>query len=295
MEQKEIIGFIGLGIMGKPMARNLARAGYPLVLHTRTPSNAQALLAEGAVWAQNPKEVAQQSDVIILMLSDTEAVAQVVLGREGVFEGAHSGILLVDMGTTSPRLARQLAAAGESRGIAVLDAPVSGGQVGAENATLSIMVGGAPDAFERAMPIFRVLGPNVIHVGDAGAGQITKACNQVVVGLTIEAVAEAMALASKAGVDPVRVRQALLGGFAASRVLELHGQRMIEGNFKPGGRVRTHHKDLSIAIELAEECGAQVPITRKVDRMFQDLIDQGYGDDDHSSLYGLFTGRRSAM
>lgn len=290
MDQREIIGFIGLGIMGRPMARNLARAGHPLVLHTRTPSTAQALLAEGAVWAQNPKQVGQQSDVVILMLSNSEAVAQVVLGPEGVFEGARAGMLLVDMGTTSPRLARQLAAAGESRGVAVLDAPVSGGQVGAENATLSIMVGGALDAFERALPIFRVLGPNVIYVGDAGAGQITKACNQVVVGLTIEAVAEAMALASKSGVDPARVRQALLGGFAASRVLELHGQRMIEGNFKPGGRVRTHHKDLSIAIELAEEFGAHLPITGEVDRMFRQLMDQGYGDDDHSSLYRLFTG-----
>lgn len=290
MQQEETIGFIGLGIMGKPMARNLKRAGYPLVLHTRTASSAQVLLAEGAVWAKSPKEVARHSDIIILMLTDSEAVAQVTLGPEGVFEGARPGSLLIDMGTTSPRLARQLATAGESRGIAVLDAPVSGGQIGAENATLSIMVGGSQQAFERALPILRVMGPNVIHVGEAGAGQITKACNQVIVGLTIEAVAEAMALASKAGVEPARVRQALLGGFAASRVLELHGQRMIEGNFKPGGRVRTHHKDLSIAIELAEEYGATVPVTRKVDDLFQELMRQGHGDDDHSALYRLFTG-----
>lgn len=287
MEFKPTIGFIGIGIMGRPMARNLQRAGYPLVVSTRTRGTAEALLADGARWSDAPNEVAQQSEIVILMLPDPQTVEQVALGANGVLEGARAGTVVIDMGTTRPQLARQMAQVGQARGVDVLDAPVSGGEVGAQNATLSIMVGGSAAAFARVLPILQVLGSRVIHVGDAGAGQIAKACNQVVVGLTIQAVAEALAVAQRAGVDVVRVRDALLGGFAASRVLELHGQRMIQGNFKAGARVRTHHKDLQIALELAEDCGVTLPITRQVDEMFEQLIRAGFGDDDHAALYRI--------
>ena len=285
MHPKEKIGFIGLGIMGQPMARNLLRAGYSLVLFTRTRARAEELLRAGAEWAESANQIAEECNTIILMLPDSQTVEQVTLE---IFETAHPGTLIVDMGTTSPIVAQRLAVAAEAKGIEMLDAPVSGGQVGAENATLSIMVGGKPESFDRALPILQVLGANVTRIGDAGAGQVAKACNQIIVGLTIEAVAEALALATKAGVDPVRVRQALLGGFASSRILELHGQRMLDRNFIPGARVRTHHKDLQIALDLANESGAMLPITRQVDDLFQDLVARGYGDDDHSALLRLF-------
>ncbi|MBI4787629.1 MAG: NAD(P)-dependent oxidoreductase [Chloroflexi bacterium] len=285
MPPTKTIGVIGLGIMGQPIARNLLRAGHPLIVFTRTRASAEQLLHAGAEWAEGPAQVAQKCRTIILMLPDPPAVEQVALE---ILASASPGTLVIDMGTTTPNLSRRLAELGAAKGVEVLDAPVSGGQVGAEKATLSIMVGGKPEAFERALPILRVLGSNVTRVGDAGAGQIAKACNQIIVGLTIEAVAEALALATKAGVDPARVRQALLGGFAASRILELHGQRMLDRNYVPGARVRTHHKDLQIALDIASQSGAAVPITWQVDEFFQQLIAQGYGDDDHSALLRRF-------
>ncbi|MDE3091293.1 MAG: NAD-binding protein, partial [Chloroflexota bacterium] len=196
-------------------------------------------------------------------------------------------MLLIDMGTSSPVLARRLARDAEARGIDMLDAPVSGGDVGATNATLSIMVGGAERAFNRALPILQAMGKNIVHSGGAGAGQITKAANQIVVGLTIEAISEALVLAARAGVDPAKVRQALLGGFAQSRVLEVHGQRILDRNFKPGARVQTHQKDLGIALALGKEYAVPLPVTAQVYEMFDSMLAGGHGNLDHSSLVML--------
>lgn len=285
----DTIGFIGLGVMGKPMARNLLHAGFPLVVHNRSRGAVDELVKEGARAATSPKDVAAQSDIVITMLPDSPDVELVVAGANGVFDGARREMLLIDMGTSSPVLARKLARDAAARGIAMLDAPVSGGDVGALNATLSIMVGGSEHAFNRALPVFQALGnaERIVHVGDAGAGQIAKAANQIIVGLTIEAISEALVLAAKAGVDPAKVRQALLGGFAQSRVLEVHGQRILDRNFKPGARVKTHHKDLSIALALGSEYAVPLPVTARVDEMFGALLAAGQGDLDHSSLVML--------
>ncbi len=278
------IGFIGLGVMGKPMAHNLIKAGYPLIVNTRTRAKADDLLRAGATWADTPKQIAAQSQVVITMLPDTPDVEHVITDKDGVLEGARPGLLLIDMSTISPIVTRKLARSARARGIEMLDAPVSGGEIGAINATLSIMVGGTESAFNRAQPVLQVLGKNIVHIGDSGAGQIAKAANQIVVGLTIEAVSEALVLAKKAGVDPAKVRQALLGGFAQSRVLDAHGQRMLERNFKAGARIRTHHKDLNIALALGKEFDVPLPVTEKVDSMLGEMLTVGKGDLDHSSL-----------
>ncbi len=280
----DTIGFIGLGVMGKPMAHNLIKAGYPLIVNTRTRGKADDLLRAGATWADTPKQIAAQSQVVITMLPDTPDVEHVITGKDGVLEGARPGLLLIDMSTISPIVTRKLAQSVRARGIEMLDAPVSGGEIGAINATLSIMVGGTESAFNRAQPVLQVLGKNIVHIGDSGAGQIAKAANQIVVGLTIEAVSEALVLAKKAGVDPAKVRQALLGGFAQSRVLDAHGQRMLERNFKAGARIRTHHKDLNIALALGKEFDVPLPVTEKVDSMLGEMFAAGKGDLDHSSL-----------
>ena len=249
------IGFIGLGIMGKPMARNLIKAGYPLVVHNRSRAAVDELSKEGAQPAANSREVAAASEIVITMLPDSPDVELVYAGENGVFAGAKAGILLIDMSSISPIVARKLAADAQKRGMDMLDAPVSGGEAGAISATLSIMIGGKPLAVERAMPIFQALGKNIVHVGDVGAGQVTKAANQMVVGTTIAIVSEALVLAAKAGVDPSKVRQALLGGFAQSKILEAHGQRMLDRNFKPGFRIRLHEKDMKIALSTGSEYG----------------------------------------
>lgn len=286
----ETIGFIGLGTMGKPMARNLMKAGFPLVVHNRSRGAVDELAKEGARPASSPKDVAAQSDIVITMLPDSPDVELVIAGKDGVFEGARRGMLVIDMSTSPPALARRIARDAEARGIDALDAPVSGGDVGAANATLSIMVGGKESAFQRARPVLAALGKNIVYIGDAGAGQITKAANQIVVGLTIEAISEALVLAAKAGVDPAKVRQALLGGFAQSRVLDVHGQRILDRDFKPGARVKTHHKDLGIALELGKEYTVPLPITAQVHEMFTALLAAGQGDLDHSGLVTLIEG-----
>ena len=282
-----IIGFIGLGIMGKPMARNLIKAGYPLVVHNRSRAAVNELEKEGAQAAGSPREVAERSEVVITMLPDSPDVEQVVAGDRGVFQGAKPGTLLIDMSTISPVVARRLAAEAERRKLEMLDAPVSGGEAGAISATLSIMIGGKSSATERAMPIFQVLGKNIVHIGDAGAGQIAKAANQVVVGLTIAAVSEALVLSAKAGVDPAKVRQVLLGGFAQSRILDAHGQKMLERNFKPGFRIRLHEKDLSIALATGREYGVPLLLTAVVDQMMNTMKATGKGDLDHAGLVTL--------
>lgn len=281
------IGFIGLGIMGKPMARNLMKAGYPLVVHNRSQGAVEELSREGAKRASSPQETAAQSEVLITMLPDSPDVEQVLAGEHGAFGGIRSGALLIDMSTISPVVARRLAKDAGAKGVSMLDAPVSGGEAGAINATLSIMVGGSAEAFERALPIFQAMGKNIVHIGEAGAGQVTKAANQVVVGLTIAAVGEALVLASKAGVNPAKVRQALLGGFAQSRILDAHGQKMLDRNFKPGFRIRLHEKDLSIALAAGKEYGVPLMLTAIVDQMMNSMKANGKGDLDHAGLVTL--------
>ena len=281
---KPIIGFIGLGIMGKPMARNLLKGGYALVVHSRSRSPVEELGGEGAEIAASPQEVAARTQVVITMLPDSPDVEQVYAGERGVFAGAGPGTLLIDMSSISPVVARELALEAKRRGLDMLDAPVSGGEAGAIGATLSIMIGGEASAVERALPIFQLLGKNIVHVGNAGAGQVTKAANQIVVGVTIAAVSEALVLATKAGVDPAKVRQVLLGGFAQSRVLDAHGQRMLEHNFRPGFRVRLHEKDLNIALAAGGEYGVPLMVTGIVAQMMTAMRSMGRGDLDHSGL-----------
>jgi 2-hydroxy-3-oxopropionate reductase len=279
-----IIGFIGLGIMGKPMARNLLKAGYPLVVHNRSRGVVEELSKEGAQAAASSQEVAARSEVVLTMLPDSPDVEVVYAGDNGVFTGAKAGMLLIDMSSISPIVSRKLAQEAEKRGIDMLDAPVSGGEAGAVSATLSIMIGGKTSAVERAMPIFQVLGKNIVHVGDAGAGQVTKAANQMVVGTTIAIIGEALVLAKKAGVDPAKVRQALLGGFAQSKILEAHGQKMLDRNFKPGFRIRLHEKDMKIALATGSEYGVPLVVTSQVGQMMTAMKSMGNGDLDHSGL-----------
>jgi len=281
---KPIIGFIGLGIMGKPMARNLLKGGYALVVHSRSRPPVEELGGEGAEIAASPQEVAARTQVVITMLPDSPDVEQVYAGERGVFAGAGPGTLLIDMSSISPVVARELALEAKRRGLDMLDAPVSGGEAGAIGATLSIMIGGEASAVERALPIFQLLGKNIVHVGHSGAGQVTKAANQIVVGVTIAAVSEALVLATKAGVDPAKVRQVLLGGFAQSRVLNAHGQRMLEHNFRPGFRVRLHEKDLNIALAAGGEYGVPLMVTGIVAQMMTAMRSMGRGDLDHSGL-----------
>ena len=284
---KPVIGFIGLGIMGKPMARNLIKAGYSLVVHNRSRAAVEELIKDGTQAAGSPREVAECSDVIVTMLPDSPDVELVYTSDQGVFAGVKPGMLLIDMSTISPIVARKLAASAQDRGCDMLDAPVSGGEAGAIGATLSIMIGGVSSAVERAMPIFESLGKNLVHVGDAGAGQVTKAANQIVVGTTIAIVSEALVLAAKAGVDPAKVRQALLGGFAQSKILEAHGQKMLDRNFKPGFRIRLHEKDMKIALAAGFEYGVPLMVTSQVAQMMSAMDSMGHGDLDHSGLVKL--------
>lgn len=233
---------------------------------------------------RSPAEVAERSDVIVIMVADTQAVENVLLGEMGVISTLKPETIVIDMGTTAVSATRRFAANAQARDADYIDAPVSGGEIGAIDGKLSIMAGGSVSAVQRAQPIFDVLGNKTVHIGDVGTGQVTKAANQVIVGLNIGAVAEALTLARRAGADVGRVREALLGGFAASRVLEVHGQRMIDGEFEPGGKILTQHKDLSQAIELAAEFKLDLPATELNRNLYQRLIDEGDGELDHSAL-----------
>jgi 2-hydroxy-3-oxopropionate reductase len=280
----ERIGFIGLGIMGGPMALNLVRAGYPLVVHNRTREKEQEIVSAGAESAASPREVATRSEIVITMLPDSPDVEQVYLGEDGVVAGAHEGQLLIDMSSIAPAVARAVDLAASHAGADALDAPVSGGDVGARDGTLSIMVGGSEAAFERAWPLFEVLGKTVVHMGGAGAGQTAKACNQILVAVTIEAVSEALVLASKAGVDPDRLIEVLSGGLAGNRVMDVRRRNFLEHDFTPGFKVELHHKDLGIALRTARELGVYVPTTALVDQMLAELKAAGDGGLDHSAL-----------
>jgi 2-hydroxy-3-oxopropionate reductase len=280
----EIIGFVGLGVMGAPMARHLLEAGLPVVVHNRSPAAAESLREAGADVAGSARELAARTTIVITMLPDTPDVSAVVEGPDGLLAGAPAGSLFIDMSTISPLVARRLAAKAAEQGIDMLDAPVSGGDVGAREATLSVMAGGSTATFARALPILELLGKTIVHVGDSGAGQVVKACNQVVVALTIEAVGEALVLGAKAGVDPAAIIKVLSGGLAASRVLDLRGPGMVAHTFTPGFRTELHHKDLGIALELARGVGVSLPVTAIVDQMMGSLRQNGHGASDHSAL-----------
>ena len=278
------VGFVGLGAMGRPMAGHLVEAGFPLVVHSRSPRPVEGLVAAGAERGASPADVAARSDVIITMLPDTPDVELVLFGEGGVAEGATHGSLVVDMSTIDPIATRTFAERLAARGVGMLDAPVSGGTVGAEAATLSIMVGGPEEALERARPLFEAMGKTIVHAGPAGAGQVTKACNQLAIAGTLEAVAEALVLARKAGVDPAKVREALLGGFASSRVLEVHGERMLTGNFAPGFRSSLMLKDVRIVQHAAEALGVPVPGLAAVAVELERLVAGGDGELDYAAL-----------
>ena len=279
------IGFIGLGIMGKPMAHNLLAAGFELTVHSRGVASVDELVESGAARGSDPAEVAAASDITITMLPDTPDVELVLAGARGVIDGAAAGSLVIDMSSIDPGATRTMADAFEARGVAMLDAPVSGGERGAIDATLSIMVGGSDDAFVRAAPVFEALGKNIVHIGPTGAGQVAKACNQLVVAATIEAVAEALLLAERSGVDAAKVREALLGGFAGSKILEVHGQRMLDRSFAPGFRVRLHRKDARIVEEAAAATGTPIPGFAVVAEQLQEAVNAGDGELDHSALF----------
>jgi 2-hydroxy-3-oxopropionate reductase len=278
------VGFIGLGVMGKPMARNLIEAGHEVVAWSRTRADVDELAGDGASAADSAREVAEQAAVTILMLPDSPQVREVLDGDDGVLAGAGEGALVVDMSTISPVVTREIAEQAGERGIGWVDAPVSGGDVGAREATLSIMAGGSEEDFARAKPLFEALGKTIVHVGPVGAGQVVKACNQVVVALTIEAVSEALVLGSKAGVDPATIIEVLSGGMAANKVMEVRGPNFLEHDFSPGFRVDLHHKDLGIALQTAREYGVALPNTAAVEQMLQALRSNGRGDQDHSAL-----------
>lgn len=271
------IGFIGLGVMGAPMARHLAGAGHEIATTLNRSPLPQGLTAK---VLSSPTEVAEVSEVVILMLPDTPDVERVLTAEAGVLAGLKPGTLVIDMSTISPIATRRFAEAVAEKGGSYLDAPVSGGQVGAENASLTIMVGGAETDHDRALPLFQIMGKNITLVGATGAGQICKLANQIIVALNIEAVSEALVFASKAGCDPARVRQALMGGFAASRVLEVHGERMIKRTFAPGFRLKLHQKDLTLALDSAKALGVSLPNTATA----QELMSACDRDQDHSSL-----------
>ncbi|MEM6840899.1 MAG: 2-hydroxy-3-oxopropionate reductase [Bacteroidota bacterium] len=282
----EKIGFIGLGIMGKPMALNLIKAGYPLAV-LQSSGAASILTDAGAKSHATAEELARNSDVVITMLPDSPEVKEVVEGEQGILAGIQSGSLFIDMSTIAPSTAKEVYQLMQAKGVDALDAPVSGGQVGAEEGTVSFMVGGSEAAFARARPMLKVMGKNVVRIGEAGAGQTTKACNQIIVGMTIQAVAEAFTLAKKAGVDIEKVRAALLGGFAQSRILDLHGQRIIDQNFQPGFKIKLHHKDMNIALQAGREFSVPLPGSGLVAAQMDAVLAQGEGELDHSALAKL--------
>ena len=283
----ERVGFIGLGVMGAPMARHLLEAGFPLTVHSRSTPPVDALVADGAARASTPAEVASVSDVVVTMLPDTPDVERVLFGDAGVAETPTPGSLVIDMSTIDPLATRRFAERLAANDVAMLDAPVSGGEVGAKAGTLSIMVGGTEAAYARATPLFEAMGSTIVHVGPAGAGQVAKACNQLVIASAVEAVGEAFVLAAKAGVDPAKVREALLGGFASSKVLDLHGQRMLDGAFDPGFRSALMAKDGRIVVAAADGVGAPIPGFRAVAERLEAMLPAGRGDLDYAALVTL--------
>jgi len=278
------IGFIGLGVMGAPMARNLLAADFEVVAWNRSPEPLATLVDAGARAADGPAAVAAEADVLITILKDDPVVREVLGGPDGAIAAARAGSLVVDMSTVSPALARELAAEAGVRDVAFLDAPVSGGDVGAREGTLSIMVGGEAADVERARPVFEVLGSRVTHVGGAGAGQVAKACNQVLVAVIFAGLSESLVLGSKLGVDPAAILDAVGGGMAANRIMEVRRHNFLEHDFAPGFKVDLHHKDLEIALGASGEVDAPLPLTAEVQQMFRQLRAAGHGGEDDSAL-----------
>jgi 2-hydroxy-3-oxopropionate reductase len=284
--ERETVGFIGLGLMGKPMALNLLKAGFRLIVNSRSRGPVDALVAAGATAAATAADVARAARVVITMVPDSPDVEKVLAGPGGVFEGLQADTVLIDMSTISPVVARRLASDAAGRGASMLDAPVSGGEIGAISASLSIMVGGDRAALERVRPVLNAMGnpEKVIYIGASGAGQICKVCNQMAIGGALAVVSEAIALARKAGVDPAPVREALLGGFAASRVLEVHGERILKGNYKPGFKAGLYNKDMGIVLETAHAHDVPVPVTAVVAQLVNALVADGRAEEDYSAL-----------
>jgi 2-hydroxy-3-oxopropionate reductase len=282
----DTIGFIGLGLMGKPMARNLLKRGYALVVHSRSRAPVDELVAAGATAAVSPADVARRATTIITMLPDGPDVEQVLEAPDGVFSAMQPATVIIDTSTISPAIAKRLALRAKALGAAMLDAPVSGGEIGAINATLSIMAGGDADVFASVKPVLDAMGnpERVVRIGDSGAGQVCKVCNQMVIGGTLAVVAEAFALARKAGVDPALVREALLGGFASSRVLDVHGERILKRNYTPGFRAKLYAKDYRIAAETLRDHDVPSPVTSVVHDLVDELIASGRGEEDYSAL-----------
>ena len=282
----ETVGFIGLGLMGKPMATNLLKRGFKLVVHSRSPAPVDALVEAGAERASSAADVARRVTRIVIMVPDSPDVERVLEGPDGIFSAIQRDTILIDCSSIAPRTARRLAARARELGASMLDAPVSGGEIGAINASLSIMVGGDATTFAQAKPILDAMGnpERVVHIGESGSGQICKVCNQMVIGGALAAVSEAFALARKAGVEPARVREALLGGFAASRVLEVHGERMLQGNYKPGFRAQLYAKDMRIAGQTLADHETPAPVSSAVQQLVTSMVAAGQGDEDYSAL-----------
>lgn len=281
------VGFIGLGIMGRAMALNLLKGGLDVTVWARRPESMQPLLAAGAKGAESPAKLAGQVDVAISMVADAPDVGEVMLGERGVAMGARAGLVAVDMSTIAPEAARDIGARLAAKGIDFLDAPVSGGEAGAIAGTLSIMVGGSEAAFERAKPAFVAMGRNIVRVGESGTGQVAKAANQILTGVGVLAVAEALSFAKKNGADPARVREAMLGGAAHSTVLENHGKRMLERNFKPGFKAWMHQKDMNIVMQAAHRQGLCLPASAAAAQMFNALVGNGLGEEDSIAVLKL--------
>lgn len=277
------VAFIGLGIMGVPMCLHLLKGGHPVFSYTRSQTH-PSIPEAGATVCTSPRAAAEQADIIIMIVNDTPNVEQVLFGDGGVIEADLHGKIIVDMSTISPVATKDFAAKIIAAGGDYLDAPVSGGDVGAQAGSLSIMVGGSETAYQQVLPLFQLMGQNITHIGDVGSGQITKMANQVIVAQSIQAVAEALLLASKAGADPEKVRQALMGGFANSRILEVHGQRMTSGSFEPGFKVNLHQKDITSALNTARELGVPLPGAALFQQLLSSCTAQGGADWDHSAV-----------
>jgi 2-hydroxy-3-oxopropionate reductase len=281
------IGFIGLGIMGKPMARNLMKAGYPLVVYNRTASKAQELVSAGAKQVGSPREVANHTEVIITMVADSPEVEQIILGPQGVVEAVKAGSVVIDMSSISPVVTKKIAAELVKKGVAMLDAPVSGGEIGAIQGTLSIMVGGDGAVFEDLKPVFEKMGKSVVRVGEIGAGGFTKLSNQIIVAAALQAIAEAMVLAQKAGVDIQRVYEAIKGGMAGGRTLDMKIPLLVQHSFEPGFKMDLHIKDLKNALLAGKSLGVPLPATGLIHELFTACSAQGKGQKDHSVIYTL--------
>jgi 2-hydroxy-3-oxopropionate reductase len=278
------VGFVGLGIMGRPMALNVMKAGHAMTVWARRAESMKPLLDAGAKGGKSPAAVAAQSEVVFTMVSDTPDVEEMILGPQGIVHGANPGTVVVDMSTISPVATREMAIKLMERGVEMLDAPVSGGDVGAIAGTLSIMVGGKAGIFDKVKPLFECMGKNIVLIGSNGAGQVAKACNQIVAAVALEGVAEALTLARRNGVDAAKVREALLGGFAWSKVLEVHGRRMLERDFKPGFKAALHRKDLRIVTDTAAHFGLTLPQSALIAQNLNALVGLGYGEDDSAGV-----------